>query len=626
MKQRGWRLVRLETTHSSRFKLCALVLTLLATFLLAAYNPVGVGASSAVFTVVNTNDAGAGSLRQAIQNANGAAGLDTIQFNIPGAGVHTITPLSPLPPITDMVVIDGLSQPGASCAAWPPTLLIELDGSMAGIGAPGLHVPGGSLSLRGVVINRFGTGVWLQTNLSLLQCNFIGTDVTGMAALGNTADGILVNGISGNWIGSPLLGGRNLISGNRGAGIHLSGAGAAGNLIQGNYIGTDVSGAAALPNLRDGIFVEGAADNLIGGTQVGTGNVISGNEENGIEIFGTSAIGNEVQGNRIGLNSAGTDRLGNRLNGVFVAHGSDNLIGGIPGGVSSPRNIISGNRQSGVVIGGAAAMGNLVQGNRIGTDSTGMNPVGNEEDGVVIASASGNTIGGLDSGAGNTIAHNRDEGVLLYVEPVGAPGGNPPGDGNAILRNAIHSNGALGIDLADDGVTPNDAGDGDTGPNQRQNFPRLVSVAVGATETSIQGTLNSTPNTTFHVEFFANDLCDPSGNGEGATYLGAGDVTTDAAGNASFDLPVPVLLAPGQFITATATDPDNNTSEFSRCLEVSLIRLRSVAIFLRAQPRGAGFLVFGADVVRDSSGQPVPGAAVEATWTLPGGMTQDVLA
>ena len=210
--------------------------------------------------------------------------------------------------------------------------------------------------------------------------------------------------------------------------------------------------------------------------------------------------------------------------------------------------MISGNGQIGVTINDAGTSNNTVAGNLIGTDASGLAAIPNGT-GVVLSNASNNTIGGTTAGAGNTIANN---GVGVSV--------TNSGTGNGILGNSIFSNTGLGIDLGSDGVTPNDRGDADTGPNNLQNFPVLTAAAGGVT-----GTLNSTANTTFRVELFGNTACDSSGNGEGAAFLGAVSVTTDGSGNGSF----PLFSTPGGgFITATATDAGNNTSEFSACVTV----------------------------------------------------------
>jgi hypothetical protein len=174
--------------------------------------------------------------------------------------------------------------------------------------------------------------------------------------------------------------------------------------------------------------------------------------------------------------------------------------------------------------------------------------------GVLIASASDNTIGGAGAGAGNVIAFNGGDGVAVWS-----------GTGNAILSNSIFDNGGLGIELLElvFGVTPNDAGDGDAGANNLQNFPILTSASGGST--IIQGNLNSTASTQFRLEFFSTAACDPSGNGEGASFIGATTVLTDGSGDAIINATFPATVPPGHVVTATATDPSNNTSEFSAC-------------------------------------------------------------
>jgi len=208
-----------------------------------------------VFTVRNTNDSGDDSLRWAIIQANTHPGTDMIDFEIPGGGVHTIALISALPPIIDPVVIDGLSQTGASCTSWPPTLLIELDGSSAGAGANGLSVAadGAQSIISGLIINRFAaSGIHLDaTDHITVICNYIGTDYTGAADLGNY-HGIYILDSADNTIGGTTEGTRNLISANGiigtvpGSGVRIEGNAAAGNLIQGNYIGLQADGVEQL--------------------------------------------------------------------------------------------------------------------------------------------------------------------------------------------------------------------------------------------------------------------------------------------------------------------------------------------------------------------------------------------
>ena len=203
-------------------------------------------------------------------------------------------------------------------------------------------------------------------------------------------------------------------------------------------------------------------------------------------------------------------------------------------------------------------------GNYIGTDVTGMAALGNTNGGVAIFfSASNNAIGGTAAGAGNTIGFNGLDGVLVRSVAGQAT------TNNSILSNSIFSNTNLGINLKpvnSDGVTANDLGDPDTGANNLQNFPEVTSASSIPSGTTIEGSLNSTPSTIFTLQFFSNPACDtPSGHGEGETFLGSASVTTDSTGNVSFSATVPGSAPIGQVVTATATDPAGNTSEFSSC-------------------------------------------------------------
>jgi RHS repeat-associated protein len=142
--------------------------------------------------------------------------------------------------------------------------------------------------------------------------------------------------------------------------------------------------------------------------------------------------------------------------------------------------------------------------------------------------------------------------------------------GNAILSNSIFANDEFGIDLYPvDGANINDLGDGDSGPNNLQNFPLLADASSDGSSTTVEGSLNSSPNTNFRLEFFANAACDPSGYGEGERYLGSSDVTTDANGDTSFSVTLSGGTSLGEFVTAAATDESGNTSEFSACAAVT---------------------------------------------------------
>jgi uncharacterized repeat protein (TIGR01451 family) len=326
-----------------------------------------------------------------------------------------------------------------------------------------------------------------------------------------------------------------------------------------------------LPAITEAVTINGTSQPDFAGTPVVELNGLSAGASNGLIInapsssvrglvinrFSGSGIvvsgnGNIIEGNFIGTNATGSFALGNGQDGVFISASSGNLIGGT---TAAARNLLSGNR-NGVQIFGVGT-GNQVRGNSIGTNSSGTLSLGNSINGVLILGGSGSAIGAVGSASSNTISFNGGAGVAVES-----------GVNNAVLSNSIVFNGGLGIDLAVTGVTPNDAGDGDAGANNRQNFPLITSASAAGASTAIVGTLNSNPNTIFRIEFFSNQVPNASGFGEGQTFIGSTTVTTDGTGDGGFNLTFPVTIPPGQVITATATDPAGNTSEFSRAVQV----------------------------------------------------------
>jgi len=421
------------------------------------------GALAATITVTSVGDAiavdGVVTLREAITSISNGASInadvvpvgaygtsDTINFAIPGSGVHTILPASPLPQIAKPMLIDGYSQSGAaqntSSTGFNGTLLIELSGTNAG-NTTGLVLSAGNTTVRGLVINDFqGTG--------------------------------------------------------SGAGVAISLVFAGGNHIEGNFLGTDPTGTLARGNRQHGVGLEaGSNNNIVGGT------------------------------------------------------------------VPAARNVISANAGAAFFLG---TSGNTIQGNFVGTQKDGVSPLGNGT-GIImvtVGNANNNLIGGTVPAAGNVVAFNE----------IGVGSESAAGTGNAILGNSIFSSSGLGIDLltsGGQGVTPNDPGDGDTGANNLQNFPVLTSATFAGGNVTIGGTLNSAVNATFRVEFFANATCHPSGHGEGRTFLGFKDVTTDGAGNASVSSPQFAFDVNQLVFTATATDAASNTSEFSQCIKLPVL-------------------------------------------------------
>ncbi|MCA1778202.1 MAG: hypothetical protein LC637_02110 [Xanthomonadaceae bacterium] len=196
-------------------------------------------ASAATFAVTSVADSGPGSLRQAILDANASPGANLIEFNIAGAGPHTIEPVSALPVLADPVTIDALTQSGADCSSWPATLQVVIDGSQVPHGANGLALSGGDAIVRGLVINSFGgaAAIFIDSDGNTVECNFLGTDNTGMTgsfALNNEI-GILIDGGNDNVVGGADPSMRNLIS-NNDDGVILRG-GATGNTLAGNSAG-----------------------------------------------------------------------------------------------------------------------------------------------------------------------------------------------------------------------------------------------------------------------------------------------------------------------------------------------------------------------------------------------------
>jgi len=439
---------------------------------------------------------------------------------------------------------------------------VPLGNSLHGIvmngGATGNTI-GGTAAGAGNVISgndRFGVVISNPpTTGNVFAGNLIGTNATGSAALRNDFHGVLITGgAHSNTIGGTAAGAGNVISGNSLSGVKVVGAGTSGNLVQGNRIGTDGAGNVSLANGRDGVEISSSATgNTIGGTAAGAGNVISGNTRYGVITNTPTATGNVLEGNRIGTNAAGTSALGNGEHGVVMALGAHaNTIGGTAAGAG---NVISGNSNHGVFLSGD---NNILQGNLIGTDAAGTGPLGNAGSGIFVAAADGTQIGGTMSGAGNTIAYNGVRGVAVFS-------GNTR---NRISRNSIHDNGGaarLGIDLNNDNATANDAGDPDTGANNLQNFPEMVSATINGANVDIQYSVPSTSaNSSFPltVEFF---LADADGQ-EGQTYLGSDSYSEGTTPTAT--VPNGGAVA-GTKIVATATD-DGNTSEFSTSVTVAL--------------------------------------------------------
>ena len=418
---------------------------------------VAAAGQAATFTVNSTNDFDDGvcnaahcSLREAIFAANAAAGTDTIRFGI-GAGQRTIQPGSALPTITDPVIIDGTTQPG-----YGGTPIIELDGSNAGLGSNGLRISAGGSTVMGLVINRFlpafpvtnGHGILLETGGgNTIQGNYIGTNIAGTAALPNGGDGVRISGSTNNLVGRTSLSQRsNLLSGNSTDGVRVTGVNADGNTIAGNRMGTNAAGNAAVPNSVAGVGIDSGTGNTVGSGLAGD-TLVSGNGGDGIIISG-SADGTIVTGCWVGLNAAGTAALANTGQGVNLSGVNGNTVG--------PGNIVSGNVMSGILL-ISGSTGNTVAANFVGLNASGSAAVGNSLNGIIVSDADGNTIG-----PGNVVSGNGTNGVRLRT---GA-------SGNVVKGNTIGLNAAITAAIPNaDGVQINDGAQDNTigGPGPDRN-------------------------------------------------------------------------------------------------------------------------------------------------------------
>ena len=397
-----------------------------------------------------------------------------------------------------------------------------------------------------------------------------------------------------------------------------------GNTIAGNFVGVNPAGTLRMPNgtfpnSGDGIRIENASNNQIGTTAPADRNIVSGNAIDGIHIIGTlaaPATGNVIRNNFVGVAADGKSSVGNRtepgpapgaaegnnLFGIEISGGNDNTVGGTTAGA---RNVV-GLNGSGIEIDNGG-QSNIIRGNFVGVGADGVTPAGNLLHGIDLRSSNGfgaplgppqanepgvsnNLIGGTVAGAGNLVAFNGTGGIAVFGNPVSVSG--DPNVRNAILGNSIFLNGRnsagassaptplLGIDLTngftfprDDGFTANDSQGHGTpnAPNNFQNFPVLTSATTGGGMTNVTGTLSAAANTTYRFEFFANDV-DPLGlPAEGQQFLGFVNAMTDAAGTATLNATLNGVVTNGRLVTATATDPVGNTSEFSTGLPVPTV-------------------------------------------------------
>jgi CSLREA domain-containing protein len=568
---------RTETSARSRLQLrVGALLTLLRvvtgalliSFLLSA--TVNAQSSSSTFTVDSTADdpdavgdgecataTGACTLRAAIREANRNPGPDTISFSIPGDGVHTIQLTSALPALTDAsgpTTIDGYTQPGSS----PNTDLlvsnavigVEIKGNghdhPAAGGFSGLTISSPDNTVRGLAFYSLYRQISLQTSNTSnahgnhIIGNFIGTDATG-TYVGPSgvqdpsfrySNGVNVSsGAAGNIIGGTSAAERNVISGNAFHGVGIYQPGTDSNVVVGNLIGLDPSGQKRLSNSAHGVDINtGASYNIVGGTSSGERNIISGNASHGIEVSHadspdpgnpTYTTGNQVIGNFIGTDVTGELAPTYSRNSSWGVYLEDKVKSNVV-----RENVVGNNSSGGVEIKSPDTTDNEVYDNRIGV-SRGGAAIANGAVGIRIA----NSAEGSRIGPGNVIANNP---VGIHVYGVAS-------DYNTITRNSIYGNTGLGIDLDD------------MGANQQLKSPALTSARKRAGRPAV---VKGTACAGCTVEVFQADS-GAGAYGEGKSFVGSAVAGADGA------FTVRGMVGRGRYVTATATDAEGNTSEFS---------------------------------------------------------------
>ena len=589
------------------------------------------------FSVTTTADSGPGSLRQAIVNSNTeTGGTNTIGFAIPGQGVQTISPLSPLPAITSPVLIDGFSQPG-----YAGTPLIELDGSKAGI-ADGLTINASGVTVRGLDINGFAEGAGIlisgaSATGNTIEVNDIGTGPTGLAALPNDFGVQISGGASDNLVGGATAALGNLIAFNFGPGVDVEGDGTVGNQITANRI--FANDASPTPSPAGAIQFQGSSyvslpNGLIDGSepsetleawfQTTSGGVILGYQSSSAEgspsngwvptlyvgtdgkLYGGSYDTTLGAIEQVTSNGTVDDGLWHSV--ALVVDGSAGtmtlyLDGQLVGSVSgSPESLAGGFDQVGTgytdywpaTPGGWYGFVGQIDDVRVWSEARSAGEIGQD-----ISTAQAGTEPGLeayypfDEGQGPTAydqTPNHNDGTLAGL--------------NGDLPTWAFSGQA--IDMGGDGNIYNSSAPRQ-GPNNLQNSPIIITTAGGQLEGWLGG---CTPDTTYQIEFFASAGYGPGGTGEAQDYLGSLDVTTDGQGQVIFQ--VPFTGAPGlPLVTATATDPEGDTSQVSALRRAVLQAPTQIVRDVPGQP-----LVFSAASGDDISLKDPDAGPFDLTWNL----------
>ena len=567
-----------------------------------------------------TNSQGATecTLRAALEEANALAGTYTIEFDMPSTeaghsgGVWTIAPSNAFPAISSPAIIDAATQTGYSGSP-----IVILDGGGAGP-SDGLVLDASAdgTTVRGFLIRDWsGDGIEIRTGSdgNTITANYIGSlTATGVDAGGaerNSGYGIRVLGAT-NLVGGPASADGNVISGNgtgSTGGIFVSGASASGTVVQHNLIGTDSSGATAVMNNLHGIRIQNATNTDV------FDNLVSGNNIHGVYVFDNGSTGTEILRNTIGTNAGATAALPNGFDGIRLEGGSTNTVIGSPGN----GNVIAGNSQEGITINDNNA--NTIQANFIGTDSTGTQVLGNGGHGIFNEAfgSSNNLIGGPGAGEGNTIAHNT---IGVWLDS---------GTDNTVIGNDIYDNSGLGIDLDVVGVTGNDPGDADPGPNDLLNHPTITSAGESGGTVTVDFDLD-VPAGDYRIEAFTNPGgADGTGYGEGEVFEASTTITHTGSGAESFQ--IAYTGAVGDVITLTATEESAGpvygaTSEFGPSATATGSP-RTLSGTVYEDVDGDGSLVDGVGVsgvqvwvfADQGNGEPDAGDAIAATTVTAGG-------
>lgn len=499
-------------------------------------------------------------LRAAIQEADFHSNAHEIRFNLPGSGARMIQPLTPLPRLYNNTSVIGPNGDGAA---------VVLDGSAAGDNASGLACDSsGGVTIKGMRIQNFSrAGVFTvcqggatiggptaqernvlinnQTGVELyvgsrnitITGNFIGIDSTNVVR--SNGNGIVIGSLNTGITNVNIY--DNVISGNTLRGIYIFNQYESLMWIEGNFIGTDIYGTAARPNGREGIQIDQSSSIYIGSAS--DGNIISGNGSYGIFLRDSNGI--LIQGNLMGTDATQAVYLRNSRVDILVEGGEEITIGG---DTTAQGNTLLG----GVVIQGSTSYSPAkikIKLNWIGSTSGGVTRAEDTGHGLRLIETSQSEV------SFNKITH-FEKGIVIDSN-----------SGILLSKNRVWNNAGIGIDLKNDGPTPNDPLDADSGPNGLQNYPRINPVVVKGGPiyfADLSGTLDSKPNTDYTIEIFTSQRCDASGYGEGETYYGNAAVKTDAAGTAVWSKNDILLAGKATCFTATAReDSSTNTSEFS---------------------------------------------------------------